>query len=85
MTVTNNDQAKMIKKVTDVLAKILARADSVKQFTTEVPIEWFIARSVQESYDIFHIIRSELVKRGVQVAKTHIVGPLLSRRSILKI
>lgn len=68
-----------MEKVTVVLNKHLERAKLVDELKAQLPIEWFVCKRLQECYDVFKILRAELVKRRVEVPETHIAGPVISR------
>lgn len=80
VNVTNNDQAKLIKNVTEVLTKDLIISYLAKSSRPAVPVEQFIAIEVQECYDNFRIIRAKIVNNWVEVFETHKTSPLIFKR-----
>lgn len=72
----------MINLLSEVFFKEFTGAELLEELKVSVSVECLIAKDAQESYDIFRIIRAELVKREVEVPKTQSTGSLISRRII---
>lgn len=50
----------------------------IQEFCKSIPSDLFVAKDVQECYDIYRTVRTKLTKRKVEVPEAHLTGPLIS-------
>lgn len=63
--IVNEDQFSLINRLSEVFSREPTEAELLEKVKASVPVGWLIAKDVQECYDIFIVIKAELVKREV--------------------
>lgn len=80
ITDSSAEQAILFRILKDIFKKELTGQELITEFKKKVPIDLLIDKKMQECYEIYRIIRTELGKRNVEVFETHLTGPLMSHR-----
>lgn len=76
----NEAQIKLFKIVEEVFEKPLLGEGLKLELQTSIRLGSPVAKEVQDFFEIYQVIRSELVKQGVDIAESHVTGPLILRR-----
>lgn len=78
----NNDQSRIVSELGKIFKENIFGEYLRKHMQERIKPEFFVAIIVQENYDIYRHLRSEMINRGIEVSEPHLTGRLISRRII---